>query len=333
MENETKKCPRCGFIKSAYEFSKSSKSKDGLQPWCKACYKAYYKENQETILSNARNYIRENHAEILLKKKQYRNTHPAQIVEGRKRFRAANREKLIQADRLYYETNKAEILEQQKEKRIANPEILLFRNAKGRARDASVPFTIEVKDIVVPDICPILWIPLTVGSEVLHDGSPTLDRRTPELGYVKGNIAVLSHRANTIKNNGTADEHRLIADWMEGKSNIKFQAQIAEKKHAKMLIDHARKRAADHGLPFELRQKDILIPNVCPILGIPLRQGKKRMQESSPTIDRRVPEKGSTRGNIAIISLRANQIKSYGTAEEHRKIADWMDSWPNNPSE
>lgn len=33
-------------------------------------------------------------------------------------------------------------------------------------------------------------------------------------GYVPGNVEVISFRANRIKNNGTADEHERIAQWM-----------------------------------------------------------------------------------------------------------------------
>lgn len=35
----TKRCPKCGETKPITEFSKNSKTKDGLQPWCKHCKK------------------------------------------------------------------------------------------------------------------------------------------------------------------------------------------------------------------------------------------------------------------------------------------------------
>jgi hypothetical protein len=34
------------------------------------------------------------------------------------------------------------------------------------------------------------------------------------LGYVKGNVAVISHRANAIKNNATAEELQMVARWV-----------------------------------------------------------------------------------------------------------------------
>jgi len=48
--------------------------------------------------------------------------------------------------------------------------------------------------------------------------SPTLDRIDPNKGYVKGNIQVLSHLANMMKSNATAEELHLFADWI--KENI-----------------------------------------------------------------------------------------------------------------
>lgn len=48
-----------------------------------------------------------------------------------------------------------------------------------------------------------------------RDNSPSLDKLIPDLGYVKGNVAVISWRANRFKSDGTLEEIRMIADWME----------------------------------------------------------------------------------------------------------------------
>lgn len=68
---------------------------------------------------------------------------------------------------------------------------------------------------MIPDRCPVLGIPLRPGDGVSHDGSPQLDRLVPELGYVSGNVAVISRLANTIKQNATPQQIRAVADWFE----------------------------------------------------------------------------------------------------------------------
>jgi hypothetical protein len=107
-----------------------------------------------------------------------------------------------------------------KRRRRSDPVNALYDNARSRAYSTGAPFRLTEADITVPEFCPVLGIPLmrSPGSVCGTDNSPSLDRIVPELGYVPGNIAVISHRANTIKSKGTAEEHRRIADWIDSVS-------------------------------------------------------------------------------------------------------------------
>lgn len=84
-----------------------------------------------------------------------------------------------------------------------------------------VPFDLEMSDIAVPERCPILGIKLErgVGQRTYQDSSPSLDRIIPNKGYVKDNIAVISMRANRIKNDATLDEMRSVVDFVERNTN------------------------------------------------------------------------------------------------------------------
>jgi hypothetical protein len=82
----------------------------------------------------------------------------------------------------------------------------LLRASRLRARKLGVDFNLTLDDIIVPETCPLLEIPLSRGLEHLHDFSPTMDRIDPTRGYVRGNVMVISHRANRIKNNATLVE-------------------------------------------------------------------------------------------------------------------------------
>ena len=91
-------------------------------------------------------------------------------------------------------------------------EYRMYKGAKRRAELKGLPFDIELSDINIPERCPLLDIPLQECKGAAGDGSPSLDRLLPHLGYVKGNIIVISHRANQIKNCASVDELMLIAD-------------------------------------------------------------------------------------------------------------------------
>lgn len=80
-----------------------------------------------------------------------------------------------------------------------------------------IPFNIKSTDIPeIPPVCPILGIPLFRGKGVGSHGpnSPSLDRIIPVLGYIRGNIQVISQRANVIKNDATYEEVQKVADYM-----------------------------------------------------------------------------------------------------------------------
>ena len=102
--------------------------------------------------------------------------------------------------------------EKYKEKRERHKDDKLGRymwsRAKYRSKRSGVPFNIDHCDIVIPAICPVLGIPIrpAKGHGGHDDNSPSLDRIIPSLGYVKGNVRVISQRANLLKSNATVEE-------------------------------------------------------------------------------------------------------------------------------
>ncbi len=86
----------------------------------------------------------------------------------------------------------------------------------------------------------------------------------------------------------------------------------------------ARRRAREVGVPCTITRDDIVIPPVCPVLGKPFVRGTRGHTPYSPTLDRLIPEWGYVPGNVIVISYRANAIKSDGTAEDVRRVGEWM---------
>ena len=90
-----------------------------------------------------------------------------------------------------------------------------FRNKKANAKSINKPWDIEFGDLDFPTHCPILGIELDYFAERTQENSPSFDCVDPTKGYVVGNVFVISWRANRIKNDGTAQEHRAIAAFIE----------------------------------------------------------------------------------------------------------------------
>ena len=108
-----------------------------------------------------------------------------------------------------------------KERHNAEPEFRLYEYARQRAHEGGLDFTITQSDIraVWPkdNKCPILGIELEVhqGEHGPQRQSPSLDRVNPRKGYVLGNIAVISYKANCIKQNETDPKvFEAMAAWL-----------------------------------------------------------------------------------------------------------------------
>ena len=77
---------------------------------------------------------------------------------------------------------------------------------------------------------------------------------------------------------------------------------------AASLVERARQRAARSDLAFNLGREDVVVPTVCPALGVPLILGASRSRYS-PSLDRIRPALGYVRGNVRVISDQANRLK------------------------
>lgn len=101
----------------------------------------------------------------------------------------------------------------------------MYYAAKARAKKAGFAFTIELNDIKIPNICPVLGIPLFFGSGCCSDNSPSLDQIIAGAGYTPDNIQVVSHRANTAKNCLSFDEfEKLYLYWKNQRERLKREA-------------------------------------------------------------------------------------------------------------
>ena len=130
---------------------------------------------------------------------RYRANKPA-ILARKTLFRNNNRERLRALDRARYHTK---------------PQLAMLKSSKSRAKRYGIQFNLDESDIVIPNQCPILGIKLSLGNTNAEPNSPSLDRIRPHLGYVKGNVWVISYRANRIKCDASLEELKMLVAALE----------------------------------------------------------------------------------------------------------------------
>lgn len=96
------------------------------------------------------------------------------------------------------------------EKIRSNPQLRLFKASKSRAALTNKDFNLDLEDIKIPVECPILKVPMVFKS--LY--APSVDRIDNTKGYVKGNVQVISWKANVMKNSATNEELVKFAEWV-----------------------------------------------------------------------------------------------------------------------
>lgn len=101
-----------------------------------------------------------------------------------------------------------------------------FSALKNKARERNIPFDLSFGDLEIPSHCPVLGIELNYFNAHRAEDSPSFDKIIPSLGYVKGNVVITSWRANRIKNDGNAEEHKQIAQWLTNMEESALKGSI-----------------------------------------------------------------------------------------------------------
>lgn len=113
--------------------------------------------------------------------------------------------------------------------------------------------------------------------------------------------------------------------------NKNRRAKIRAQRHTPtgwigVTLSTLKRRARTQAVPFDLRKTDLVLPVVCPVFGTTLVYDRNQDFENAASVDRIKPELGYIRGNIAIISLKANMMKQRCTdPEDFRRLAAWLE--------
>ena len=171
-----KLCTKCNQEKPFSSFSVVSKTNGKLRSGCKAC-------RSQHALNQYYSDPKKHQQKAILWKKSNR----ALVNEGAKRWRQDGAGSVSE----------------------------LLSQAKKRAKRNGLPFTLKPADIEIPEFCPVFGVPLLRGTgRGPTPSSPSLDKIIPALGYVPGNVMVISQKANAMKNSASPAELLMFADWI-----------------------------------------------------------------------------------------------------------------------
>jgi hypothetical protein len=145
------------------------------------------------------------------------------------RYREKNRERINEKRRLWYDSeyhhqwylkNKDKVLTQtrasKKKLRDTNPLKHLVIYRRGQAKLKGVEFNITEEDLFIPDVCPILGIPIFFTEGKRTKNTPSIDRIDNSKGYIPGNVRIISLRANTLKSELDIETLERIIAYIKG---------------------------------------------------------------------------------------------------------------------
>lgn len=205
-EAQKKKCPKCLTEKTFSQFAINRTKSSGVSSWCKECTQKDSREWRSKNLEIVRSY--------------------------NKKWNKINAERIREALRLWLESHPGEKppkkpgkpRNRKRNNKIFWEEMAVFR-CKYRASKKGVPFAMGVSDFLdssgaLPRVCPIFpHIKLDYSAGPDRRLWASVDRIVPELGYVSGNVCIISAAANTWKNNGSnPQERRRIVQIMLGRT-------------------------------------------------------------------------------------------------------------------
>lgn len=152
-----------------------------------------------------------------------RNTYCPTCRQSRRReYKAANLEHVRSQQREYSRKNPGLRQQYTIQQRYSDPLGLMLTRARSHAKQRGLEFTITREDFPegLPTHCPVFGVPFdSLGSG--SENVPTFDRFDSNLGYVPGNVQIISRRANVLKSDGTLYELSSIVRWMRANQGSK----------------------------------------------------------------------------------------------------------------
>lgn len=198
-------CTDCGSIKSSEDFYVNRSSNTGRQQRCKNCSKILGKRWRGRGPDLSVITTRKTCADCGVEKEStdfYKTAGP----------RDGLRSICISCSTVY---NSDRIKDTRNEDPVRYKAKKLLRSCKTRAKNYDIPFDLDYEYVcgIMNMTCPVFGLVLDYTSSIPSDASPSIDKFIPALGYIKGNVRIISNRANRFKSDSTVEELIKLSTW------------------------------------------------------------------------------------------------------------------------
>lgn len=203
---DQKRCSKCRDVKPADQFNRNRATSDGYCSLCRECeHKARVEREHHCVEKHTAGelVIEEQERICSCCKKQL----PAVQFSINRRKRSGMKSTCKECDAKSHSKYKS-----RHEYRLKR----LVASARDRARKYGLEFDLKHYYLTIPDVCPVLGIPIILDGDGRSDNSPSIDRIRNDVGYIDGNVVVVSSRANRLKSDATVSEMLALAQYYEG---------------------------------------------------------------------------------------------------------------------
>lgn len=167
--------------------------------------KEYYRKNRDLIKARRASMSNESKQKLAEKQREYQKKYRVEHEQYFKEKLAEWRTTHPDYAKEYHIKTYIPYKRPDYEQANLHPMYEHIKRIKKRAREKKIPCTITVYDIDIPETCPYLGLALT-GQTSKEDNTPSIDRIIPALGYIPGNVEVISTLANRMKNSATPEQ-------------------------------------------------------------------------------------------------------------------------------
>lgn len=317
------------IAKTLKEYAKNNKDK------LKAKRKEYLRKNKEKVAITLKKYV-ENHREQSRKScKTYYANHKEQEKIKDKQYREKNKEKISKRNKEWTNKNKDKLKERDQNLRQKDPIAYLCKSIEKRIKKSNMQYDPNIYILLKNEynksnLCKCFGIEIQYNKNGHKDNSISIDRVNNNLGYIVGNVQLICYRANAIKSNSTIDELCRIIYYLEYEEYkfIEYETNISYELETWCRIKNndikvkCKKNNIEYNISKEYLMERCPKNFICPILKNQLILHSID-RSNLPSVDRIDPNKGYIKGNIQIISFRANMLKKDASIKELKQVLEY----------